>query len=125
MIRTCTFVAVLLGTITFGAWQQNPKAEAVDVCRLQADPAAYNRKLIEVSGFVLHGFEEFSLSDRKCPQELGIWLEYGGSVNSDTAFCCGTRAGAPRGRTLVVDGIALPLVDDALFRPGPLRVHGN
>lgn len=88
---------------------------AVEVCRLQADPAAYNRKLVEVSGLVQHGFESFALSDSKCSGGLPVWLEYGGSVNSETVYCCGTTAGAPRGQTLVVDGITLPLADDALF----------
>lgn len=110
----CTLVAVL-GTVFLAARQQNAKAEAVDICRLQADPAAYNRKLIEVSGLVLHAFEQFSLSDSKCLGESGIWLDYGGPVNSETVFCCGPRAGAPRGGTLVVEGVTLPLVDDALF----------
>src|SRR5690348_15956689 len=112
----CIFAVAVLRTVGLNAQQQKPKAKAVDVCRLQADPAAYNRKLIEVSGFVLHGFEQFSLSDSKCLRELGIWLDYGGSVNSETVFCCGTKAGAPRGRTLVIEGITLPLVEDALFR---------
>jgi hypothetical protein len=109
-------LSAALGTIVLGAWQQNVKAEAVDICRLQADPSAYNRRLIEVSGIVRHGFEEFSLSDSNCLRDFGIWLEYGGSVNADTVFCCGTRAGAPRGGTLVVEGLTLPLVDGALFR---------
>lgn len=115
MFVACAFAVAVLGTVV-RAEQQEPKADALDVCRIQADPAAYNRKLIEVSGLVGHGFEEFVLSGPKCSGGLHIWLEYGGSVNSDTVYCCGTTAGAPRGRTVVVEGITLPLVDDALFR---------
>jgi hypothetical protein len=116
MFIAYTLAVALVGTMGAQASQQNAKAETVDVCRLQANPAAYNRKLIEVSGLVLHGFEQFSMSDSQCLQKLGIWLEYGGSVNSETVFCCGPRAGTPRGRTLIVEGMTLPLVDDALFR---------
>jgi len=112
-----TFLVGVLGTVVLeGARQQNAKAEVVDICRLQAHPATYNRKLIEVSGLVLHGFEEFSLSDSKCFQGLDIWLEYGGALSSKTVFCCGATPGAPRGGTLVVEGITLPVIDDVLFR---------
>lgn len=119
----CIFAIAVLAIVVH-AQQQEPKAEVVDVCRLQADPAGYNRKFVEIGGLVKHGFEEFVLSDSKCSGGLSIWLEYGGSVNSDTVYCCGTTAGAPRGQTLVVDGITLPLVDDALFRRFDDHIRG-
>lgn len=119
----CTFVAALLGTAVH-AQQQEPKAEAVSVCHLQADPAAYNRKLVEVSGLVQHGFESFVLSDSKCSGGLPVWLEYGGSVNSNTVYCCGTTPGASRGEILVVDGVTLPLIDDALFHRFDNHIRG-
>jgi hypothetical protein len=59
-----------------------PTGEKVSICALQADPAAYNHKVIEVRGVVSHGFEDFTLSDPRCQRRSGIWLEYGGRVNA-------------------------------------------
>lgn len=64
--------------------------EKISVCALRRDPAAYNHTLIEVDGIVSHGFEDFTLSGPDCGQGLGIWLEYGGLVNSNTMYCCGS-----------------------------------
>jgi len=47
--------------------------EKVSACALQADPAAYGYKMIEVRGVVSHGFEDFTLSDPRCERRLGIW----------------------------------------------------
>jgi len=99
-----------------------PTAEKVSVCALQANPDAYNHKLIEVRGIVSHGFEDFTLSDPGCERRSGIWLEYGGLVNSETDYCCGVKAG-PRATALVVEGIATQLIDDALFRRFDARVR--
>ena len=100
--------------------------EKSDVCALQRDPVAYNRKLIEVSGLVSHGFENFALTDVQCAQDPGgVWLEYGGTVNSNTIYCCGPAAGAKRGATLIVEGITIPLIDDALFRRFDARIRGR
>jgi hypothetical protein len=99
-----------------------PTGEKVSVCPLQADPAAYNHKVIEVRGVVSHGFEDFTLSDPGCERRSGIWLEYGGRVNSETVYCCGVKSGA-RDAALVVEGIATRLIDDALFRRFDARVR--
>ena len=91
-----------------------PAGEKVGACSLQSEPAAYNHKVIDVRGVVSHGFEDFTLSDPRCKPRSGIWLEYGGRVNSETVYCCGVKA--PRDTALVVEGIATRLIDDALFR---------
>lgn len=97
--------------------QKSPRTiETVTLCALQADPASYNHKMIDIRAVVSHGFEDFTLSDPRCPPRSGIWLEYGGLVDSDTDYCCGVKAGTPRGTALVVEGIATRLIDDALFR---------
>jgi hypothetical protein len=102
-----------------------PTGEKVSICALQADPAAYNHKVIEVRGVVSHGFEDFTLSDPRCQRRSGIWLEYGGRVNSETVYCCGVKA--PREAALVVEGIATQLIEDALFRrfDGRVRTGGD
>ena len=102
-----------------------PAGEKVGVCALQSEPAAYNHKLIEMRGVVSHGFEDFTLSDPRCKPRSGIWLEYGGRVNSETVYCCGVKA--PRDAALVVEGIATRLIDDALFRrfDAQVRTRGD
>ena len=100
-----------------------PPAEKVSMCALQADPAAYNHKLIEVRAVVSHGFEDFTLSDPRCKPRSGIWLEYGGLADSDTIYCCGVKADTPRAAPLVVEGIATRLIEDALFRRFDARVR--
>jgi len=106
--------------------RQSPRVgEKVTVCALQADPAAYNHKLIDVRAVVSHGFEDFTLSDPGCKRPLGIWLEYGGRVNSETVYCCGVQAGTPRPTDLVVEGITTRLIDDALFRRFDARVRSR
>jgi len=91
--------------------------QKVSVCQLKADPAAYNHKLVEVEGFVSHGFEDFELFDPLCPPSAqDIWLEYGGTQKSDTIYCCGPTAGTSRPKELSVEGISIPLVDDEQFK---------
>jgi len=47
-----TFVAISLG---------EEQAEKLTACQLKNGPAAYNHKLVEVTGFVSHDFEDFTL----------------------------------------------------------------
>src|SRR3954468_6038957 len=94
--------------------EPSPRIEKVSTCALRADPATYNHKLIEVRGVVSHGFENFTLSDSRCEHASGVWLEYGGRVNSETEYCCGVKT--PRAAALVVEGITTALTEDAMFR---------
>jgi hypothetical protein len=105
--------------------ERPPRIEKVSTCALRADPAIYNHKLIEVRGVVSHGFENFTLSDSRCEQGSGVWLEYGGRVNSETEYCCGVKT--PRADALVVEGITTALTEDARFRrfDAQVRARGN
>jgi hypothetical protein len=96
--------------------------QKVSLCALQANPAAYNHKTIDVRAVVSHGVNDFTLSDPGCEPHSRIWLEYGGLVNSETEYCCGVKAG-PRTTALVVEGITTRLIDDALFRRFDARVR--
>jgi hypothetical protein len=102
-----------------------PAAKKVSMCALQADPATYNHKLIDVRGVVSHGVEDFTLSESQCGRQSRIWLEYGGRVDSETAYCCGVKT--PRAAALVVEGIPTRLIEDALFRrfDARVRTHGD
>src|SRR5688572_13745873 len=57
--------------------QLNKSEERVKVslCDVKKDPAAYNHKLLEITGFVSHGFEDFTFFDTACSSWPGIWLE--------------------------------------------------
>jgi hypothetical protein len=88
----------------------------VSVCDLVRDPAKYNQKEIEISGFVSHDFEDFRLFDPTCPsREVSIWIEYGGKYGSGTVYCCNDSSQA-RDQPLVVDGIPTTLIQDGPFQ---------
>jgi hypothetical protein len=55
-------------------------------------PPAYNQKLVEVTAFVAHALEDFTLFDPTCSSWPGVWLEYGGKAESETMYCCGVTA---------------------------------
>jgi len=110
-IICCIVLSLLLGTL---AKAEDPiRASA---CQLRADPPSFNQKLVEVDGFVSHGFEDFTLFDPSCPDWPAVWLEFGGTVNSDTVYCCGSTAGTTRPKQLIVEGIQIPLIDDESFK---------
>jgi hypothetical protein len=81
----------------------------VDYCELVNAPQQYNHSIIQITAFVHHGFESFSLHDPKCRNPNGVWLEYGGQTNSDTIYCCGTAPNESRDEDIVVEGISIPL----------------
>src|ERR1700730_15113079 len=97
--------------------------QKVSACQLKNDPATYNHKLIEVTGFVSHRFEDFGLFDPACATYPYIWLEYGGKAKSGTMHCCGVTAERSRPRELVVENIAVPLVKDEGFKAFDNLIH--
>ena len=86
-------------------------------CQLLSDPARYNHALVEISGYVSQGFENFSMEVKDCPSQkgfgLGIWLKYGGTRRSGTKYCCEDDSGPDRSSTLVVEGVRCDLIQDA------------
>jgi len=103
------------------AWCEEP--QKVSACQLKDDPAAYNHKLIEVTGFVSHGFEDFGVFDPICASFPYVWLEYGGKSKSGTMYCCGVTADRSRLRELVVEDIKVPLVKDEKFKEFDDLIH--
>ena len=93
-----------------------PAPEKVSVCQLKSDPAKYNYKLVEVTGFISHGFEDFGLFDPTCGTKQSIWLDYGGKKASNTMYCCGVVPGHTRDGVVSVEKIPIPLVDDGGFK---------
>lgn len=95
---------------------KNEERVKVSLCDLKKDPAAYNHKIVEVTGFISHGFEDFTMTDAACPSWPGIWLEYGGTAASGTMYCCGVTSARNRPKPLVVENIAIELVADERFK---------
>jgi len=77
----------------------------VTVCELKGKPGDFNQKLVEVTGLVSHGFEDFGLFDPACPEWPYVWLEYEGTKKSGTIYCCGVSADRSRPKELTVEGI--------------------
>lgn len=85
----------------------------VSVCDLIATRKEFDHKLVELTTFVRHGFENFSVFDPECKVDSqNIWLEYGGTLNSGTVYCCGTGTEKNRKRALTVEAIPLELITD-------------
>ncbi len=135
----CASMMLVLGAVAtaqtpvpgVAAAEESPAA--VTICQLKSDPAAYNHKLVEVTGFVSHAFEDFTVFDPTCPSYPGVWLEYGGKAKSGTMYCCGVTADRHRPKELKIEHISIPLVDNDQFREfdkliqPPFRsgVHGS
>ncbi len=119
LISACV-LSLLLGVSAF-AWSEEP--EKVSVCQLKSNPPAYNHKLIEVTGFVSQGFEDFALFDPTCPAWPEVWLEYGGKSQSGTMYCCGVSGSRERPDELVVEEVPIPLVKDDAFSKFDKLIH--
>jgi hypothetical protein len=116
MNANACFIAATLTVVI--AWALPAFAEEpikVSVCQLLEDPGRYNHRLIEISGSVSRGFEEFTLTDRNCKSHDTIWLELGGTQGSEVVYCGGVSADAKRKSALVVEGVETRLVVDAMF----------
>jgi hypothetical protein len=119
-LRSIIVISGLL--ICFSATLRCDEPVRVAVCDLKANPAEYNHKLIEVSGFVSHGFEDFGLFDPSCPSWPYVWLEYGGTKKSGTIYCC-VSADRSRPKELAVEGIEVPLTTDEPFGAFDTLIH--
>ena len=107
MAFAATFVAI-------STCEEQP--EKLSACQLKNDPAAYNHKLVEVTGFVSHDFEDFTIFDPTCPSWPAIWLEYGGKAKSGTMYCCVVTADRHRPKEMKVEDVPIPLTDNEQFR---------
>jgi len=108
---TCLFVFALCAAIS-GSCEEPMNAT---VCQLKNDPPAYNHKLVEISGFVSHAFEDFTVFDPTCRSWPPVWLEYGGTSKSGTMYCCGETRDRHRLKELVVEDIPIPLLKNEQF----------
>lgn len=90
-------------------------AKEVTVCDLKNDPAKYNRVQVKVTGYYSRGFEESELFDPGCKSRQWIWVDMGGKRSIDVMYCCGFTPSPTREEELEVEGVQLPIVEDASF----------
>jgi len=102
--------------LSFSAIGHSEAPKAVNSCQLKQDPAKYNHALVQVTAFISHGFEDFTLFDPACPSWPHVWLEYGGTVASGTMYCCGATADRSRPNPVQVEDVPIPLVVDERFK---------
>ncbi|MGY3232680.1 hypothetical protein ACVWWJ_004164 [Luteibacter sp. HA06] len=127
-MRPFAWLVVLLLTPTdVGARAADVPPIQVTPCQLLSDPGRYNHELVQVYGLISHGFEQFDMSSGKCPihdgMSTGLWLEYGGKRQSQTAYCCSNATGPDRAEVLVVESLKCDLVDDARFKQFDHLLH--
>lgn len=92
-------------------------ALSASLCDVTANRPAFDRKTGEVTAFVSHAFEDFTLFDPTCSSELSrVWVEYGGRFASGTIYCCGIGDERSRKKPLVVNGIVTTIVRDAKLK---------
>jgi len=119
-MRALRLILFVVSFATNGLCQQPVK---VTLCKLANDPVEYNHKLIEVTAFASHAFEDFSLFEPTCSAKNSVWLEYGGRVASGTTYCCGPTNVRTRRKSLVIEKIPIPLVQDDSFREFDRLIH--
>lgn len=113
-------IVLLLVGLLAGADRARPvEPVKLTLCQLLSDPGRYNHDMVEITGYVEHDFENFSMPLEGCASQqsfsMGMWLEYGGTQKSQTKYCCTNEIGADRNEPLVVEGITCNLVADATF----------
>jgi hypothetical protein len=124
-----TRIAIALAAVAAAAFgdelstanQRSPVSpRVVTVCELSRTPDAWNHVVVRVTGTATREFESFALADAACDEtkdSTSIWLTYGGRVSPGSIYCCpGEGDRSPRPQPLVLEGLKLPLVEDAMFR---------
>ena len=99
------------------------KPEEITLCQLTGDPGKYNRKLVRVTGFLSHGFEDSAIFDPACESRFRIWYEYGGKNSSGTMYCCGVTSERTRPKDITVENIPIPLLTDSNFQTMDRLLH--
>lgn len=109
-LLVCFLLVFSINTPLLGQDKSEAPVKA-SVCELKSNPAAYDHKLVEVTGFAMTGGrEDFDLFDPACPEWPDVELEYGGSAIENVA-------------TRLVDDARLKQFSDLLDRRGNLVVH--
>lgn len=98
------------------SYKGNEEPIKVTLCDLKKNPADYNHKLVEITGFFSHRFEDSTVDEPSCPTDQCIWHEYGGKTATGTTYCCGVSPERTRSEEITVENIQIPLVEDENFQ---------
>jgi hypothetical protein len=86
----------------------------VTVCDLLDHRKEWDHKLVQLSGFASHGFEDSNFSDPACGRYGGLWMEYGGKLRTGTMSTV-SNLDRTDSRPMKVEGINVSLTDDKMF----------
>jgi len=119
-----------LALLVISMHARSEEALSTTVCKIIADPPAFNHKLVKLSGTVYQAMEKFSLSVESCGAVkagnwTGIWVEYGGRVRTGAKYCCGIPMDRDRPTDLEIEGVQTSLVEDDQFRTFDSRVKAK
>ena len=114
-VRRAGFWVALAWVLAAGSAARAQAPQQTTVCQIKTNPAAYDHKLVQVTAFASHGFENFTLFDPDCQAWPEIWLEYGGTTASGTVYCCDAPKSRKRSKPAEIDGVVVPLTDDKAF----------
>ena len=111
-------VCLQQGVLTTNGQAKKPDpVQAVDICDVVNAPLKYDKKLLKLTGFGSHGFEDSSFWSPTCSSTTtSIWMEYGGKAATGTIYCCDVAATRTRKEPARVEGIEVSLKEDDLFR---------
>ena len=118
LLPTLVFVTASITAFEGAPLSQQPPAtpRKSTVCEMSKTPDGWNHVRVRLTAVATQDFEDFSLTDPACGDAESIWLTYGGSVSSGTIYCCPGEGGeSRRPKPLVIEGVALPLVEDSIF----------
>ena len=115
-VRHPGFWVALAGILAAGTAARAQEPQRTTVCQIKSNPAAFDAKLVQVTAFASHGFENFTLLDPNCQAWPEIWLEYGGTTASGTVYCCDAPKSRRRSKPIEMEVLTIPLVDDKPFR---------
>ena len=111
-LLACFLLVFSINTALRGQDKSEAPVKAT-VCQLKSDPAAYEHKLVEVTGFVMTGGrEDFNLFDPACPEYPDVDLEDGGSPIENIP-------------TRLVEDARFKQFSDLLYREGNKMAHAT
>jgi hypothetical protein len=114
LARVLVFISLLFVATVRGFAQSTPQIGSA--CDARKDPAAFDKKVVKLSGVISLSFEDFSFTSKDCGDApTAIWLIFGGDVATPTDSTVNDTSRKP-GVDLEIGGTRYPIVKDANFR---------
>ncbi len=131
-IRLTTSWTLALALLVVSIHARSEEVISTTVCEIIANPAAFNHRLVKLTGTVQEATQQFALSVAPCGAVkvgnwTGIWVEYGGRVRTGAKYCCGNSAATVRDRPsdLRIEGVETSLVENDQFRAYDSRLKAK